>query len=100
MTNTGAIAFGDYGKSMDNPNLLKIALQYTQDFDGLVIAFSQDAHIKGNGVANESEATTRLGLKGIANLAEEIQIARNLFLLEYTGGKFIFQLFLQQSLSN
>lgn len=87
MKNAGALAFGDYGKSMDNPNLLKIALQYTQDFDGLVLAFSQDAHIKGNGVANESEASTRLGLKGIANLAEEIQIARNLFLLEYTGGK-------------
>jgi dihydroorotase len=87
MKNAGALAFGDYGKSMDNPNLLKIALQYTQDFDGLVLAFSQDVHIKGNGVANESEASTRLGLKGIANLAEEIQIARNLFLLEYTGGK-------------
>jgi dihydroorotase len=28
-----------------------------------------------------------LGLKGIPNLAEELQIARNLFLLEYTGGK-------------
>jgi dihydroorotase len=28
-----------------------------------------------------------LGLKGIPNLAEELQVARNLFLLEYTGGK-------------
>ena len=28
-----------------------------------------------------------MGLKGIPNLAEELQIARNLFLLEYTGGK-------------
>ncbi|OYX83221.1 MAG: dihydroorotase, partial [Flavobacteriales bacterium 32-34-25] len=68
-------------------NLLKIALQYTQDFDGLVIAFAQDEKIKGNGVANEGIVSTRLGLKGIPNLAEELQIARNLFLLEYTGGK-------------
>jgi dihydroorotase len=37
--NCGAIAFGDYNKSQDNANLLKIALQYVQDFDGLVIAF-------------------------------------------------------------
>jgi hypothetical protein len=35
MKNCGAIAFGDYNKSQDNANLLKIALQYVQDFDGL-----------------------------------------------------------------
>lgn len=87
MKNAGAIAFGDYNRSLDNANLLKIALQYTQDFNGLVIAFSQDEKIKGNGVANEGIVSTRLGLKGIPNLAEELQVARNLFLLEYTGGK-------------
>ena len=87
MKNAGAIAFGDYNKSLDNANLLKIALQYVQDFDGLIIAFAQDNDIKGNGVANEGVVSTRLGLKGIPNLAEEMQIARNLFLLEYTGGK-------------
>jgi dihydroorotase len=36
----GAIAFGDYNKSLDNANLLKIALQYVQDFDGLILAFT------------------------------------------------------------
>lgn len=87
MKNSGAVAFGDYNKSLDNANLLKIALQYVQDFDGLVIAFAQDDKIKGSGVANEGVVSTRLGLKGIPDLAEEIQIARNLFLLEYTGGK-------------
>jgi dihydroorotase len=90
MKNSGAVAFGDYNKSLDNANLLKIALQYVQDFDGLVIAFAQDSNIKGNGVANEGIVSTRLGLKGIPNLAEELQIARNLFLLEYTGGKLHF----------
>jgi dihydroorotase len=87
MKNAGAVAFGDYNKSLDNANLLKISLQYVQDFDGLVIAFSQDANIKGNGIVNEGIVSTRLGLKGIPNLAEELQIARNLFLLQYTGGK-------------
>ncbi|PKH67427.1 dihydroorotase [Flavobacterium sp. ALD4] len=87
MTNCGAVAFGDYNKSQDNANLLKITLQYVQDFDGLVIAFPQDEKIKGQGVVNEGVISTRLGLKGIPNLAEELQIARNLFLLEYTGGK-------------
>jgi len=87
MKNAGAIAFGDYNKNISNANLMKIGLQYVQDFDGLVIAFCQDETIKGNGVANEGIISTRLGLKGIPNLAEEIIVARNLFLLEYTGGK-------------
>lgn len=87
MKQAGAIAFGDYNKSFENANLLKIALQYTQDFNGLVIAYSQDSNIKGQGVVNEGVVSTRLGLKGIPNLAEELQVARNLFLLEYTGGK-------------
>lgn len=87
MKNAGAVAFGDYNKNIDNANLLKIALQYAQDFDALVIAFSQDNDIKGKGVVNEGIAATRLGLKGIPSLAEELQLARNLFLLEYTGGK-------------
>ena len=87
MKNAGAIAFGDYNKNTDNPNLLKIALQYAQDFNGLVVAFSQDKDLKGQGVINEGVVSTRLGLKGIPALAEEIQIVRNLFLLEYTGGK-------------
>jgi dihydroorotase len=87
MKNAGAVAFGDYNTSLDNANLLKIALLYVQDFDGLVIAFAQDDKIKGTGVANEGTVSTRLGMKGIPNLAEELDIARNLFLLEYTGGK-------------
>jgi dihydroorotase len=87
MKNSGAIAFGDYGKNINNANLLKIGLQYVQDFDGLIIAFCQDEKIKGNGVVNEGIVSTRLGLKGIPNLAEELIVARNLFLLEYTGGK-------------
>lgn len=87
MKNAGAVAFGDYGKNLADANLLKIGLQYTQDFDGLVMAYCQDDNIKGNGVANEGIFSTRLGLKGIPNLAEELMVARNLFLLEYTGGK-------------
>lgn len=87
MKNSGAVAFGDYNKAQSDANQLKIALQYVQDFDGLVIAFAQDDKIKGKGVVHEGIVSTPLGLKGIPALAEELQIARNLFLLEYTGGK-------------
>ncbi|NBL63980.1 dihydroorotase [Flavobacterium sp. NST-5] len=90
MKNAGAIAFGDYNKNLNNANLMKIALQYTQDFNGLVLAFCEDENVKGNGVANEGISATKLGLKGIPALAEELQIARNLFILEYCGGKIHF----------
>lgn len=87
MHNAGAVAFGDYQKPVGNPNLMKIALQYTSDFGGLVCSFPQDNKISGSGVMHENVTSTTIGLRGIPSLAEELQIARDLFLLEYTGGK-------------
>ncbi|WOD44087.1 dihydroorotase [Hwangdonia lutea] len=87
MKTAGSVAFYDYKKSISNPNLMKIALQYASNFDGLVCSFPQENKISGNGVMNENMTSTTLGLKGNPALAEELQIARDLFLLEYTGGK-------------
>jgi len=87
MQEAGAVSFGDYKSPLSNPNLLKIALQYAQNFNALVQSFPQENRIAGNGIVNEHENSTSLGLKGIPNLAEELQISRDLFLLEYTGGK-------------
>jgi len=87
MSNSGAIAFGDYNISIGNANLMKLALLYAQNFNGLVLSFPQDDTIANNGVANEGKNSTLLGLKGNPALAEELQIARDLFLLEYTEGK-------------
>ncbi len=86
MRNAGAVGFYDFKSPISNPNLLKIALLYAQSFEGLVFSFPEDLSIKGKGVVNEGVASTRLGLKGIPQLAEELQIARDLFILEYTGG--------------
>ena len=87
MQQSGAIAFGDYKKPITNDNLLKIALLYAQNFNGLVLSFPKNNSIAGEGVAHEGKNSTLLGLKGIPALAEELQISRDLFLLEYTGGK-------------
>lgn len=87
MQQSGAISFSDYKKPIENDNLLKIALLYAQNFDGLVQSFPENKSITGEGVANEGINSTKLGLKGSPALAEEIQISRDLFLLEYTGGK-------------
>lgn len=87
MKNAGAVAFYDYQKPIDNPNLMKIAMQYASSFDGLVCSFPQEPKITGSGVVNENYMSTSLGLKGNPNLSEELQISRDLFLLEYTEGK-------------
>ena len=84
---SGAIAFGDYKKAIYNDNLMKIALLYAQNFNGLVLSFPKNNAIAGEGIANEGINSTKLGLKGIPALAEHLQIVRDLFLLEYTGGK-------------
>ena len=87
MQNSGAIAFSDYKKSIDNDNLLKISLQYAQNFNGLICSFPKNKQIAGEGIVNEGINSTTLGLKGAPALAEHLQISRDLFILEYTGGK-------------
>lgn len=87
MKNAGAVAFYDYKHPIGNPNLMKLALQYADNFDGLICSFAQESKISGLGVMNENVTSTSLGLKGNPALAEELQVARDLFLLEYTEGK-------------
>lgn len=87
MKSEGAIAFYDYQLPIENANLLKIALQYTQNFEGLVQSFPMDPTIARKGLVNEEVNSTKLGLKGIPALSEELQITRDLYLLEYTGGR-------------
>lgn len=87
MQNEGAVSFYDYKNPISNANLLKIALQYSQNFDALVQSFPFDKSVARNGMMNEEENSTRLGLKGIPALSEELQIIRDLYILEYTGGK-------------
>ena len=87
MKNAGVVAFGDYKKSMSNANLLKIAFQYVENFDGILFVQPMNKDIKGKGFVNEGEVSTKLGLKGIPAMAEEMEIERNIALLEYTNGK-------------
>ena len=87
MQNEGAVAFYDYKKPIENANLLKIALQYSQGFNGLVQSFPFERSVARKGIVNEEVNSTLLGLKGIPALAEELQIIRDLYILEYTGGK-------------
>lgn len=87
MTSAGAVAFYDYQRPIADPNLMKLAMQYASNFDGLVCSFPQESKITGSGVMNEHVNSTSLGLKGNPALAEELHIVRDLFILEYTEGK-------------
>ena len=87
MSEAGSVAFGDYKIPIKNPNILKIGLQYASNFGGLLISFPQEISIAQSGVMNESKSSTQMGLKGNPELAEALQIGRDLDILEYTGGK-------------
>ena len=83
----GAVAFGDYKRSITDSSILKIALEYTKSFGGRVITFCQDEYLSKKGVINESIVSTELGLKGIPDISESINIYRDIEILSYTGGK-------------
>lgn len=87
MHQSGAVGFYDFKAPVTNANLLKIALQYAQNFGGLIFSYPLDKQIQGKGVVHEGVISTQLGLKGIPAMAEELQVARDLSILEYTGGK-------------
>ena len=86
MKNSGAIGFGDYKKSIVNANVLKLALLYSKDYNIPIFSFPLNREISNNGVMNEGITSTSLGLKGIPGMSEEIQIMRDIRILEYTGG--------------
>ncbi|MDC1010421.1 dihydroorotase, partial [Flavobacteriaceae bacterium] len=83
----GAVAYGDYKKTINDSSILKIALEYTKTFGGRVISFCQDEFLSQNGVINESIVSTELGLKGIPDISESINIYRDIQILGYTNGK-------------
>src|SRR3989304_2403344 len=83
----GCVAVSDDGKSVANASLMRRALEYSRVFGLTVISHAEDAAIAGDGVMNEGAISTRLGLKGIPNGAEEAMVARDIFLSELTGGK-------------
>lgn len=87
MHQAGAVAFTDDLAPARNTRLMLLALQYAQNFDGRVMAMAQDADLALLGQMHEGVMSTRLGLRGIPAMAEPIRLARDLRLLEYTGGR-------------
>ena len=83
----GALAFYDYKKPLLEANLMKLALQYSQNFGGRLVVFCQDPSLSKGGQVRESIANSTLGLKAIPDLSEELAVQQSISLLRYTGGK-------------
>jgi len=92
LKHAGAVAFTDGTHPIQGAEVMVKALQYLQLFDGLLLNRPENTKLTAFGQMHEGVASTRLGLKGIPALAEETIVARDLQLLEYTGGKLHFSL--------
>lgn len=88
----GAVAFTDGTHPLQGADVILKALQYLQPFDGLLMNRPEHTRLTENGQMHEGEASTRLGMKGIPALAEEVTVTRDLQLLRYAGGKMHFSL--------
>lgn len=87
MQKSGAIAFSDYKKTIKDAGLILRSLQYASNINSFIITHCDDKTISQGGQMNEGVVSTKLGLKGIPAIAEELMLQRNIQILEYTGGK-------------
>jgi dihydroorotase len=90
MYQSGAKAFTDGNRPVQDAGLMERALLYTKGFDALVLSYPEDTAIAGKAKVHEGEVSTLLGMKGIPSLAEELMVARDLYLAEYTESKIHF----------
>jgi dihydroorotase len=83
----GALGFTDGEHCIQNSDILLKALQYLQPLGSILVQKPLDSFLAMHGQMNEGIASTKLGLKGIPNAAEEIIIQRDLNLLAYSDIK-------------
>jgi dihydroorotase len=87
MIDAGAVAITDDGRPVLTAGLMRLALEYAHTFGIPVASHCEDVTLARGGVMNEGVVSTRLGLTGIPNAAEDVCIARDLLLAELTGAR-------------
>ena len=85
MKQAGIVAVTDDGKPVENPNLMRRALEYCKGLDMPIFVHAEEISIADDGSMNEGPFATRLGLKGIPNAAESIMVVRDIALSQLTG---------------
>lgn len=81
----GIVAVSDDGKPVSDSSVMRKAVIYASQFGLRVISHCEDASMADGGAMNEGAVSTRLGLRGIPNAAEDIMVSRELILAESTG---------------
>lgn len=87
MSQAGAIAFTDDKKPILRTDLVRLALQYSDNINGLIMLHPEDTYISKGGQMNEGPSSTKTALKGMPNLSEALTIARNIQLCEYAESR-------------
>jgi len=87
MARAGAVAFSDDGDGVQNPRVMRTALQYAAMLGKPVIAHCEDKALAGSGVMHAGLWSVKLGLGGIPAAAEEVMVARDLVLAEATRAR-------------
>ncbi|MDZ4722568.1 MAG: dihydroorotase [candidate division Zixibacteria bacterium] len=83
----GAVAITDDGHYVQNPEIMRNAMEYSKMFNIPVMQHAEDQYLCAGGVMNESFESTRLGLKGAPAVGEEIAVLRDLALCRLTGAR-------------
>jgi len=88
LASAGAVGFTDDGDPVFDAEVMRRALEYAKMYGRPVIQHAQDLPLTKGGVMNEGFVATSLGLAGMPPAAEEVMIARDIRLSEYTGGQY------------
>ena len=81
----GAVAFTNGKASLANAKVMRNVLAYAKDFGALIVHQLEEPSLAADGVMNEGEVSSRLGLRGIPAAAEDVMVARDIILAELTG---------------
>lgn len=85
MKNAGIVMITDDGYPVSNPVVLRRAMEYARDFDLIIASHCETMELSGKGSMHEGEVSYSLGLEGIPSISEEICIARDIQIAQYTG---------------
>jgi dihydroorotase len=84
----GAVAVSDDGKCVMSSEVMRRALEYARTFDLPVIQHAEDHALTEGAQMHEGAVSSRLGLRGWPRVAEDVIVARDVLLAEYTGGRY------------
>jgi dihydroorotase len=87
LAEAGVVAFSDDGDPVASSQLMHHAMDCSRELGLPIIDHCEDKTLSDNGIINEGQISTKLGLKGIPAAAEEVMVARDLTLAKLTRAR-------------